>query len=101
MTNPVDQQASYGQYSPANGTNGRARVEPAEAAPVVRIPFGDRPTQNMPADWAEVILRALIIHHPAIFRQLLFFAATGDDIRTYVPEVTRRKRSNRDAETGE
>ncbi len=43
-----------------------------------RVRFGDRPSQTMPAEWAEVMLKAFAAEHPLQFGKLLARAALGD-----------------------
>jgi hypothetical protein len=91
----IQTEQKYGQY----GGNGRSTAEHQAEAGIVRVPFGDRDTQNVPIDWAETMLRGLFMHHPGIFRQLLFFAATGNDLLTYEPEIAAKRRNRRPGST--
>jgi hypothetical protein len=75
--------------------NGHSPAEHQAEAEAGRIPFADRGTQNVPIDWAETMLRGLFMHHPGIFRQLLFYAATGNDLLTYEPEIAAQRRNRR------
>lgn len=86
--------SSYGQYDPARPPAAPARRTPPDhAAPApyslgaadadeldalgVRIRFGDRDNQTMPASWAAGVLAGLVGRNPVLFGQLLAEVATG------------------------
>jgi hypothetical protein len=64
---------------------------PAPGSDEIRIRFGDRDNQIVPASWAEDMLTRLNERHPGIFRDLLYHAATGNELS----EVTDRRRRTR------
>lgn len=51
----------------------------ANGAPAVRVPFGDRPNQTIPLDWAEAMLRDWRERDPQGFGFVLARLATGVD----------------------
>ena len=64
---------------------------PAAGTDETRNRFGDRDNQVIPASWADDMLTRLNQRHPGIFRDLLYHAATGNELS----EVTDRRRRPR------
>ena len=50
-------------------------TDQATPAPEARVKFGPRPSQHMPAEWAEHMLTELAATKPAVFGTLLKAAA--------------------------
>jgi len=83
MSTTYDEQASTNGHMPPLA----APAAPAAGTGEPRIPFGERDNQSMPASWASDMLTRLNERHGAIFRDLLYHAATGNELA----ETTRKR----------